>query len=1136
MTSSNVTPTITHPPHRLRPDADVDSQALSVLHLFADRPTLRETARRTLQQVLDDRFPNLDIQVESAVILEPRWSETPGGSSFAGYQSYGLTDLLLESYWQGSCKVFSDKSVLSRHSNVATPLAIDVDLSEIQEVLDEWGPQLLECYQHDLAAFWSQSNEDDGSAWQQLRELFREQLFIASQALAGDPFLTVQSVLDYPDSTQRETVQGEAATETAVTYVYEDVSTSTPDDVIVLSMIRKVEGRTIALLYTLSGGIEVFSSEQAMVQSWFGARQQLSLRNYWAEHDIFEALTLSLLERQLQVIATIKPAAFVDLPGLERRLDQLSSPTMLLGAFRSGHEARLSTLEDLLPSWLKQAYPAERATYSRLLALLAARNRTGASYLSDIVPIHEYAEQALKALMVEDDEARKSINVGDIEVTLQRLENTTFEIIDPPFPEPRYQTTRSTFAQLAVKNIGALPLVPAQIHYRNGEPPPWLTYDYLRELTTRADIGQRYPDMLQRKLLDDPSECNQRRQQFRASMHIQLPLLALELKIRHRLSDTAYCQVVAALQSETVDRQVEGHAIVVRPLGFQVGTASSADYVLNMFVIGPQELGRGPHVLYRPASDEPMLEFASWEALLIAIQENETLQRSVLAGLAPSVRHVYDNGGFVEPHEGRVVFGDFDALQSQRVSLASGPLAIDVFSTLYRSCAQALIEQAKGDSVSNSEARWDQVKDFGWALFNLLQPLLDGPLAAIGLLVQLTKSIEVFVQRENAENRLEAAADVLMNLALILVHTGSPVLAIAHTEASGVVGETALDQRIPLDNKIDRRPVGPFGGEPKLSHGWNTARGQLSARQLADLNSFKLSQPLRADAVVESGEFRGLYQQGEYWYARVEDDWFRVSPTLDGVVITDPQGASRRGPWLKSDGQGRWNFDFRLRLLGGAGLSVRAKRKLKQLEKKAQDLLAGYQGQLAEAGRMSKSDRPPADVETLIMNQADPLEAVADDIEQLTRPVGEVSLKPIVDDLRDTAMHLRKLAQQTRIEMYKSRKPTAGAVDYLWEKEEIRIQKIGERTDSSAGKGTDFLQEYQIRDTANNNVLWYAHFHYSTKEAAPASFTKAHLKTVAQRRQGLNFQKDQQAAGQAVTRIWRENISPALARKVFLHP
>jgi hypothetical protein len=166
----------------------------------------------------------------------------------------------------------------------------------------------------------------------------------------------------------------------------------------------------------------------------------------------------------------------------------------------------------------------------------------------------------------------------------------------------------------------------------------------------------------------------------------------------------------------------------------------------------------------------------------------------------------------------------------------------------------------------------------------------------------------------------------------------------------------------------------------------------------------------------------------------------------------------------------------------------------------------------------------------------DRFEAAADNIEELTRPAGEVSLEPVVNELRDTATRLRKLAQQTRIEMYKSKNPTAGALEYLLGKKEIRIHKVGERTDSSAGKGIDFLQEYEILDTANNNVLWYAHFHYSTKEAAPASFTKAHLKTVAQRRQGLNFQKDQQAAGHAVTRIWRENISPAMARKAFLHP
>jgi hypothetical protein len=55
--------------------------------------------------------------------------------------------------------------------------------------------------------------------------------------------------------------------------VYEDVSTATADDVLVLSMTRNVGGRTIALLFTLSGGIEVFSSEEAMTRSWFGVRR-----------------------------------------------------------------------------------------------------------------------------------------------------------------------------------------------------------------------------------------------------------------------------------------------------------------------------------------------------------------------------------------------------------------------------------------------------------------------------------------------------------------------------------------------------------------------------------------------------------------------------------------------------------------------------------------------------------------------------------------------------------------------------------------------------------------------------------------------------------------------------------------------
>jgi hypothetical protein len=364
------------------------------------------------------------------------------------------------------------------------------------------------------------------------------------------------------------------------------------------------------------------------------------------------------------------------------------------------------------------------------------------------------------------------------------------------------------------------------------------------------------------------------------------------------------------------------------------------------------------------------------------------------------------------------------------------------------------------------------------------------------------------------------------------------VRAISRFEAPGIVGERVLDPRVPLDNAIRKLPVSaatesPFGGKARLIYGWASARSRFSVRELATLDTFKLSAPPRGGSLVNAGEFRGLYRQGSNWFASVEGDWFRVSRTLEGVVIIDPAWVSRTGPRLESDEQGRWTYDYRPRLLGGAGLSVRATKKLKSLEKEARDLLAGLSRQVAEARWMSRSSRAPADVEALIMGEAARFEASADKIEQLTRPVGEEALQPVVSELRNAARHLQELARHTRIEMYKSKNPTAGAVQYLLAEHEISIRKIGGRTDSSAGKGTDFLQEYEIRDTGNH-VLWYAHFHYLKKDAAPESFAKAHLKTAAQRKLGLNFQKGQQAVGHSVTSIWRGDIGVAMAKRIFL--
>ncbi len=1132
----------TSPLRPLHNDEALTSLALSVHLLFSSRPTLVEAARFTLQEVFDERYPTLGICAASAVILEPQWREEAGQQHFIGYSAHGLTDLLLERCRGAAARTFSQASFLAKSAGMESPRKESVALNDIQQMLSEWAPLLLECYQQRLVAFWSSGVT---SVWRQLSDLFRAQLRQAAAGLVGEELATVQAVLDYPDNALRQRApEHAAATQACITFVYDgDSSSPHPDDVLVMSMTRHSGEQTIALLYTLSGGIERFSSVSAMQASWFGlpSARHSKLRNYTPEHDIFDALTLCLLERQLQVIAAIKPADFADSASLERRVALVSSPGLLLGAFRSGHESRLSALWDRLPAWLQNASLVDRSAYSRLLSSLATLHRKNCSFMTGIPKILEFAEQALKEKMLEDDHTRTDIRVSDIEVTLSRLTNTSFEIADPPFPPPTFERETQAFAQRAIKNLGAFPLVPSTITYQGGEPPAWMTYDYLRDLTSRADIGKHYPELLQRRLLDDPLERARRQKHFSDSLGILLPLLALELKIKKSLTDLAYQYLVAVLQPATSHHLDGGHEPVIRPLAFLSHADATPDRVSNQFVIGPKDVDQGPQILYRPASPMPLIEFASCAALLTAIKTPGALQESVLAGLAPSARPVYANGGFQEPHIGRLIVSDFDVPPTPAPALlANEPLQGDIAGALYQACAQALIDQARQASVSDSQARWDSFKQFGWVAFNLLLPLFDGPVAMIGLLVQLTASLDELAQSERAENRWEAMAGVLMSLALVLVHGGARLRDLSGLDERPIVGDEPGIRPVPLDNVITPAPVSsvsasPFGAKARLVYGWSSPRARFSARELVSLDTFKLSAPATVQGLVTSGEYKGLYQQGSLWFALVEGDWYRVSRRLEGVVIIDAAHPARTGPWLENDGQGRWSWGYGPRLLGGAdGLSTRATKKLKSLKNAGHTLLDKLSQWLDDARWLAKSQRPPRDVEDLFVGRSTDFSRCAEEIAQLTQSLGDQAPLALINELKAAAEQLRQLGRTTRIEMVKSNPPTTGAVEYLLEEQEISIRRNGDRQDISRDKDADFLQEYEIRDTRTDKVLWYAHFHYLKKDAAPQDFSKAHLKTFQQGGRGRNFQRVQQKSGQTVEPIWRSNIGSAAAKAFFL--
>lgn len=107
--------------------------------------------------------------------------------------------------------------------------------------------------------------------------------------------------------------------------------------------------------------------------------------------------------------------------------------------------------------------------------------------------------------------------------------------------------------------------------------------------------------------------------------------------------------------------------LCVRPLGFYAYEGAVPNYVANMFVLGPRDIRTGPFVLYRPFAGDALLEFATWQALLAAINQAGELQETVLAWLDDDARGLYADGGFERPHlEGVLLEGFWRSCRARR--------------------------------------------------------------------------------------------------------------------------------------------------------------------------------------------------------------------------------------------------------------------------------------------------------------------------------------------------------------------------------------------------------------------------------------------------------------------------------------
>ncbi|MCF7544560.1 dermonecrotic toxin domain-containing protein [Pseudomonas petrae] len=212
---------------------------------------------------------------------------------------------------------------------------------------------------------------------------------------------------------------------------------------------------------------------------------------------------------------------------------------------------------------------------------------------------------------------------------------------------------------------------------------------------------------------------------------------------------------------------------------------------------------------------------------------------------------------------------------------------------------------------------------------------------------------------------------------------------------------------------------------------------------------------------------------------------------------------------------------------------------LAELMRRGRALLERVEPDIASAVRQSLRASEPEDMEDILVQKADKLGELAEKLQiHLDDPdAGDSKGQPVqtlLDDLRAAGQRFREQGRHLRIEMIKRQPPTASRISYLDRQHEVHIARVEGRKNMSGARRNDFVQEYAIRDK-QDHLLWWAHFHYATEDAAADAFTAAHLKLPEQRLMGYGAMLKAAKDNKEVVSVYRSAIGKELAQRLFLH-
>jgi hypothetical protein len=1009
---------------------------IDVAAQFDSRPSLYDVATGMLRDEFADRYPHLTIDPRVASVRRLDASGTT-----APNDSLALTDVLLCSFASQTAPDWAaGRDALWADPDASVAELQSIDVVQLSASIARLTFGLLEAFAQAQADYWSAPGSTGVSRWQWLADSLKQKLVDDAHTLASqnwDPASRdgLQTVSMFADKAQREfilgltpDIQDRLNLNVGILHLKvtnEATSVSLPFPAIVVGY--RQAGRLQVTTWRPSGEVHRASTIDDLVMAvcaemagqWIFNQVDWTFRE--AEGNIFHDLAQAILGRQVSDIRALQGAAAYDLPELEH---YLTAVTDVCALFQSGAPPGLEMA--VLPDWLRAAPDAARLRFSRGLAELAREQfkSGGRAFNDQLPPILDFASKALTRELRRDHPEETRLRPEDVLVVIDKVVGAASASAGQMIAGGTVEPVSMTFAQFALNNLCSLPVGEVSVlHVQGLALPTWLTPGYLKELVTRVDIGSAYPRLVQRYLIDDAFEVTRRRQLFADQLRVQLPLKALEQKFKGEggLTD-AGCRVVAAvMQQDPALQRIGTHPVVLRPLSFVSAPGRAPDVVANMFVIGRQNTGSGPYILYRPFNPVPLAEYATWPQLLQAIVRRGALQDEVLTWLADRARPIYANGGFHEPHIVRFGQGsDFAPLERPAPAvLGTDVCSGDPLTALFEANARALVTLADRDSVSDAESRWAIFKEGGWALLNTLLPLVGGPVATAAWLAQLLVSVDRFASAPvsvDAQSRSVSLAELLLNISLLLLHQRVSAHSLAYRQfvpraARDVTGRQAEINEVTLERV-----------EPVLDFGWSNPLNQLDSAQRADLQAFTLTTITGAQTLAGDADQAGVYHSQGRTLIRMGAQVYRVERDDDGYYIVEPLRGERRGPRVIREGAD-WRLDLGLRLRGG-GPKKRARELAEQnaatlqrvhearavLGRRRDDLyrkMQAYNAQLDTAGE---------EVRALFLSRyASDLEAALDIVRERSalvqelRPGDRPSERELAADLKDVCSRVRYL-------------------------------------------------------------------------------------------------------------------------------